>query len=156
MCKFFNSYEESLHWGVCKLAKYVRNCVVFWKNLHSWQKFYTTAGRDGRDKFQVCWRRRPRRRQLSGMLQTFINTLYLIQWYKLEPKTLGDLINFFQALCNTLGDQEKSIYIKGYKWFSICCQHHDWNDFPPGTRNTGLLTWEMLTSTDNWHNWTFI
>ena len=54
MCKFFKSYEESLHQGVCKLAKYVRNCVVFWKNLHSWQKFYTTAGRDGRDKFQVC------------------------------------------------------------------------------------------------------
>ena len=49
-----NSYYESLHLGVCKLAKYVRNCVVFWKNLHSWQKFYTTAGRDGRDKFQVC------------------------------------------------------------------------------------------------------
>ena len=37
-----------------KLAKYVRNCVVFWENLHSWQKFYTTPGRDGRDKFQVC------------------------------------------------------------------------------------------------------
>ena len=39
---------------VCKLAKYVRNYVVFWKNLHSRQKIYTTAGRDGRDKFQVC------------------------------------------------------------------------------------------------------
>ena len=38
---------------MCKLAKYVRNCVVFWKILHSWQKFYTTAGRGGRDKFQV-------------------------------------------------------------------------------------------------------
>ena len=35
MCKFFNSYEESLHFGMCKLAKYIRNCVVFWKNLHS-------------------------------------------------------------------------------------------------------------------------
>ena len=32
MCKFFNSNEESLHLGVCKLAKYVRNCVVFGKN----------------------------------------------------------------------------------------------------------------------------
>ena len=53
MCNFFNSCEESLHWGVWKFAKYVRNCVVFWKNLHSWKKFYTTAGRDGRDKFQV-------------------------------------------------------------------------------------------------------
>ena len=51
MCKLFKSYEESLHLGVCKLAKYVRNCIVFWKNLHSWQQFYTTAGRD---KFQVC------------------------------------------------------------------------------------------------------
>ena len=33
MCKFFNSYEESLHFGMCKLAKYIRNCVVFWKKL---------------------------------------------------------------------------------------------------------------------------
>ena len=56
MCKFFNSYEESLHLYVCKLAKYVRNCVVFWKNLHSCQKFYRTAGRGGRDKFQV-WKK---------------------------------------------------------------------------------------------------
>ena len=40
---------------MCKLVKWVRNCVVFWKNLHSWQKFYRTAGRDGRDKFQVCY-----------------------------------------------------------------------------------------------------
>ena len=38
---------------MCKLAKYVRSCVVFLKTLHSWQEFYTTAGRDGRDKFQV-------------------------------------------------------------------------------------------------------
>ena len=60
MCKFCNSYEESLHLGVCKLVKCVRKCVVIWKNLHSWQKFYTPAGRDGRDKFQVCshfWRK---------------------------------------------------------------------------------------------------
>ena len=35
MCNFFNSCEESLHWGVWKFAKYVRNCVVFWKNLQS-------------------------------------------------------------------------------------------------------------------------
>ena len=56
MCKFFKSYEESLHLGACKPVKYVRNYVVFWKNLHSWQKIYTTAGRGGRDKFQVCLR----------------------------------------------------------------------------------------------------
>ena len=37
---------------VCvNLQNMEKNCVVFWKNLHSWQKFYTTAGRD---KFQVC------------------------------------------------------------------------------------------------------
>ena len=24
------------------------------KNLHSWQELYMTAGRDGRDQFQVC------------------------------------------------------------------------------------------------------
>ena len=40
---------------MCKLAKYVRNCVVFWKKLHSWQKFYTTADRD---KIWVCLPRR--------------------------------------------------------------------------------------------------
>ena len=54
MCSFFNSYEESLHLGMRKLAKYVRNCVVFWKKLHSWQKLYTTAGFGGRVKFQFC------------------------------------------------------------------------------------------------------
>ena len=39
---------------MCKLVKYVRKCVVFWTNLHSWQKFYTTTGSGGREKFQVC------------------------------------------------------------------------------------------------------
>ena len=34
--------------------KFVRKRIVFWrKNLHSWEKFYTTTDRDGRDKFQV-------------------------------------------------------------------------------------------------------
>ena len=32
------------------LGNYARNCVVFQENLHSWHKFYTTAGRYGRDK----------------------------------------------------------------------------------------------------------
>ena len=26
---------------------------VFWKNLHSWHKFYMIAGRNGRDKSQL-------------------------------------------------------------------------------------------------------
>ena len=34
-------------------ANLARKRVVFWKNLHSCKNFYTTAGRDGRDKFQV-------------------------------------------------------------------------------------------------------
>ena len=29
----------------------MREIAVF---LHSWHKFYTTAGRDGRDKSQLC------------------------------------------------------------------------------------------------------
>ena len=28
--------------------------AFFRANLHSWYKFYTTAGRDGRDKSQLC------------------------------------------------------------------------------------------------------
>ena len=36
-------------------AYYARIHVVFQENLHSWQKFYTTAGCDGRDKSQLCW-----------------------------------------------------------------------------------------------------
>ena len=34
----------------------MKNRVVFWENLHSWQKFCTTAGLDSRDKSQL-WRR---------------------------------------------------------------------------------------------------
>ena len=37
-------------------ANFAEKCVVIWKNLHSWKKICTTAGRDGRDKFQVCTR----------------------------------------------------------------------------------------------------
>ena len=32
------------------LREICKKCVVFLKNLHSWQEFYTTAGRGGRDK----------------------------------------------------------------------------------------------------------
>ena len=35
-------------------TKIMREIVLFsGENLHSWQKFYTTAGRDGRDKSQL-------------------------------------------------------------------------------------------------------
>ena len=54
----FNSFGKS----VCKLTKYMSKFNIFTqillgnallKNLHNWKQFYTTAGRDGRDKFQV-------------------------------------------------------------------------------------------------------
>ena len=34
-------------------VNHARNCVVIRENLHSWHKFYMTAGRDGRDKSQL-------------------------------------------------------------------------------------------------------
>ena len=36
------------------LGKLCENWRCFWENLHSWHKFYPTAGRDGRDKPQLC------------------------------------------------------------------------------------------------------
>ena len=30
------------------------NFLIFSENLHSWQEFYTTAGRTGRAKYQLC------------------------------------------------------------------------------------------------------
>ena len=36
------------------LRKTCIKCVAFSTNLHSWQEFYMTAGRGGRDKFQLC------------------------------------------------------------------------------------------------------
>ena len=35
-------------------VNFVLQRFVFVKNLHSWQKFYMTAGRDSRDKLQLC------------------------------------------------------------------------------------------------------
>ena len=69
MCKFFNLYEESLHLGVCKLAKYVRTALFSGKIYTSDKKIYTTAGRDGRDKFQVC----------SKLVQMCSNVFKLVQ-----------------------------------------------------------------------------
>ena len=64
---------------MCKLAKYVRNCVVFWKNLHSWQKFYTTAGRNGRDKFQVCCPEQLKPSPFSLKLENRNNMIYTLR-----------------------------------------------------------------------------
>ena len=32
----------------------MQEIALFSRKLHSWHKFYTTAGRDGRDKSQLC------------------------------------------------------------------------------------------------------
>ena len=71
-----------------------RENVVFWRNLHHWQKFYTAAGSDGSDKlryesstlklykelsstiFQSCEWVRP-----SGMRDTLPN-LHFLQYIK--------------------------------------------------------------------------
>ena len=53
MCLWnYKIYRCILYFSV----KYAKKCVVFLKTLHSWQEFYTTAGRDGHDKFQVWWK----------------------------------------------------------------------------------------------------
>ena len=49
-------------WGIGDIDEWISyfytsfawKCIVFWKNLYGWTKFYTTAGRDGRDKSQLC------------------------------------------------------------------------------------------------------
>ena len=39
----------------CSFRQILREIALFSvKKLHSWHKFYTTAGRDDRDKFQLC------------------------------------------------------------------------------------------------------
>ena len=49
-------------------AKYAKKCVVFLKTLHSWQEFYMTAGRGGRNKFQVWGKVYPTRASFSRSL----------------------------------------------------------------------------------------
>ena len=64
MCKI-TAVSEKKSYYVCVKLKNVKvdimpisnickKCVVFLTNLHSWQEFYTTAGCNSRDKFQVC------------------------------------------------------------------------------------------------------
>ena len=36
------------------IHKFCKKTHCFLENLHNWKYFYPTAGRDGRDKFQVC------------------------------------------------------------------------------------------------------
>ena len=37
-------------------ADFAIEYVVFWRNLHHWQKIYTAAGSDGSDKSHPCVR----------------------------------------------------------------------------------------------------
>ena len=59
MCEILTVSEKAAL-GVRNITKHIgsgytsmQKCVVFLKYLHNWQEFYTTAGRNGRDKFQV-------------------------------------------------------------------------------------------------------
>ena len=58
MYRFFNRFEKSFSLGVCKVIEFASKCVAFWKNLHTWQKFYTTA---------IQWRSR----QISTLTTSF-------------------------------------------------------------------------------------
>ena len=56
-CVNFNSFSAKSHLvykSYSSMQNYVRICVVFWENLHSWHKFYTAAGRACLDKSQLC------------------------------------------------------------------------------------------------------
>ena len=56
-CVNFQQFQCKITLGVCKSftsTKIMQESTFFFrKNLHSWDKFYTTAGRDGRDKSQL-------------------------------------------------------------------------------------------------------
>ena len=57
VCKILTVSVQNHTWCVYILQFYInyaRNRVTFRKNLHSWHKFYTIAGRGGGDKSQLC------------------------------------------------------------------------------------------------------
>ena len=66
-------------------AIYARIRVVFWENLHSWHKIDTTAGRDGRDKSQLC---------VSGNVELFFseNIINFSELRKLPQRRLAAFI----------------------------------------------------------------
>ena len=70
--------------------KICKKCIVFLKNLHSLQEFYTAAGRDGRDKFQVCQKVLPEHLHLCEQLcQTEVDVL-VVQQRSSERLSLPD------------------------------------------------------------------
>ena len=40
---------------LCNRVNFQRSSRCFLTNLHGWQEFYTTAGRTGRAKYQLCF-----------------------------------------------------------------------------------------------------
>ena len=57
------------------LGKFQRSLHCFLKNLHGWQEFYTTAGRTGRAKYQLC----------AQKAQNLIETMYWCSFLKPSP-----------------------------------------------------------------------
>ena len=86
-----NSYGESLHLGVCKLAKYVRKCIVFWRKKHSRRTFYTTVSRDGRNKFQVWIERLQTIKCVSKFSPLKNGNLFKVITLKAPADALGQL-----------------------------------------------------------------
>ena len=74
---YFQQFQCKIPFVECKFCtakQILQENVVFWKNLHSWHKFYMTAGRDGRDKSQLCVFQRLSLRQ-PNRYQTETHTL---------------------------------------------------------------------------------
>ena len=108
MCKFFISYEDTLHLGVCELAKYVRSWVVFWNNFHSWQKFYTAAGRE---KFQV-----------SILVLSFESELAKYNFFSssLKRKQLKQQAGYNQSTCKSRNRYFEIWPLRKFKECGLC------------------------------------
>ena len=50
-----------------------------WRNLHRWQKFYTAAGSDGIDKFQL-WLNHPLSSQCMFIMVMVSSSLVCLFW----------------------------------------------------------------------------
>ena len=70
-------------------AYYARNKVVFWENLHIWQKIYTTAGRDGRNKSQLCAKISLKEEEGAHCLQIGAYLTFLISWLIVKERVTG-------------------------------------------------------------------
>ena len=83
----FNSFSVISDLLGVNLVLFARKSAVFWKKLHSWQKFYTTAGRD---KFQVC------SSYLNLVAEILASASLLILW-NVSDVSCGQIVSFWSA-----------------------------------------------------------